>query len=183
MQFWQSAGVGRRVTTRRSIEAMTVLALASLVAPATTLAQNAYITNNYIINNNGGSNTVSVIDTATDTVISTIPVGNAPFGAAVTPDGNKVYITNELANTVSVIDTATNTVIGKPITVGTTPSAFGIFIQPAKRFAGTPGKANCHGKSVSALAVKYDGIKGAAATLGYPSVAELQAAIVTFCEG
>jgi YVTN family beta-propeller protein len=48
--------------------ATTTLALAWLVAPASTLAQNAYITNT-------GSNTVSVIDTATDTVTASIPVG------------------------------------------------------------------------------------------------------------
>ena len=33
-------------------------------------------------------------------------------------------------------------------------------------FAGTPGKANCHGKSVSALAKQYGGL-AAAAALGF----------------
>src|SRR6266852_2051587 len=80
------------------------LTLACLLAPASTRAQNAYITNQ-------SSSTVSVIDTATDTVIATIPVGLAPFGVAVSPDGSKVYVTNISSNTVSVIDTATNTVI------------------------------------------------------------------------
>src|ERR1700749_2130177 len=52
-------------------------------------AQNAYITNNI-------SNTVSVIDTATNKVIgSPIDVGgsSAPSGVAVSPDGNTVYVT------------------------------------------------------------------------------------------
>ena len=40
-------------------------------------------------------NTVSVIDTATNTVIATIPVGSSPFGVAVTPDGSKVYVAND----------------------------------------------------------------------------------------
>src|SRR5229473_3226226 len=79
------------------------LMLACLLAPASTRAQNAYITNQ-------SSSTVSVIDTATDTVIATIPVGLTPFGVAVSPDGSKVYVTHEFANAVSVIDTATNTV-------------------------------------------------------------------------
>src|SRR5215470_12939312 len=63
------------------------LTLACLLCPASTHAQNAYITNQR-------SNTVSVIDTATDTVSATIPVGLIPFGVAVSPDGSKVYVTN-----------------------------------------------------------------------------------------
>jgi hypothetical protein len=49
-------------------------------------------------------------------------------------------------------------------------------------FAGTPGKANCHGKSVSALAKQYGGLNNAAAALGYPSVSALQDAILAHCE-
>jgi YVTN family beta-propeller protein len=58
-----------------------------------------------------------VINTATNTVIgSPITVGGDPTGVAVTPDGSKVYVTNEVSSgTVSVIATATNTVIGSPI--------------------------------------------------------------------
>ena len=37
-------------------------------------------------------NTVSVIDTATNTVTATVPVGSYPIGVAVTPDGTKVYV-------------------------------------------------------------------------------------------
>ena len=58
-------------------------------------------------------NTVSVIDTATNTVIAPrSPSAVNAHGVAVTPDGSKVYVTNERSTTVSVIDTATNTVIG-----------------------------------------------------------------------
>ena len=57
------------------------------------------------------NNTVSVIDTTTNTVIDSIMVGVAPFGVAVTPDGTRVYVTSLLNGGVSVIDTATNTVI------------------------------------------------------------------------
>ncbi len=64
----------------------------------------------YIYVANSGSNTVSVIDVATDTIIATIPVGIQPMGVAATLDGKKVYVTN-LGNTVSVIDTATYNVI------------------------------------------------------------------------
>jgi hypothetical protein len=49
-------------------------------------------------------------------------------------------------------------------------------------FAGTPGNANCRGKSVSALAQKYRGLDRASESLGYASVADLQDAIATYCE-
>jgi hypothetical protein len=48
-------------------------------------------------------------------------------------------------------------------------------------FAGTPGAANCHGKSVSALASQNGGLHRAAAALGYPSVQALQDAVSAFC--
>src|SRR5205823_209165 len=71
---------------------------------------------------------VSVIDTATNTVIgSPISVGNFPKRIAIAPDGQRAYVTVEFgAGTVSVIDTATNTVVGSPITVGTNPYGIGI---------------------------------------------------------
>jgi probable HAF family extracellular repeat protein len=50
-------------------------------------------------------------------------------------------------------------------------------------FAGTPGKSNCHGKSVSALARQYGGLNAAAAALDYPSVSALQDTILAFCGG
>jgi YVTN family beta-propeller protein len=81
----------------------------------------AYVTN-------ADDNTVSVIDTLTNTVIDTIPVGNGPLGIAITPDGTRAYVTNFFfGNTVSVIDTLTNTVIDT-IPVGNFPE--GIAITP-----------------------------------------------------
>jgi len=63
-------------------------AIAGLLGSAQSLAQNAYITSQ-------PAGTVSVIDTAANTVIATIAVGNQPTGVAVAPDGSKVYVTNE----------------------------------------------------------------------------------------
>jgi len=48
-------------------------------------------------------------------------------------------------------------------------------------FAGTPGKSNCDGKSVSALAKQNGGLNNAAAALGFDSVKVLQEAIQEFC--
>jgi YVTN family beta-propeller protein len=89
----------------RSFFAALVGAIAIVLSGAPSSAQNAYITNM-------GDNTVSVIATATNTVVGApILVGRNPFGVAVTSDGSKVYVTNGLDNTISVIATATNTVI------------------------------------------------------------------------
>jgi hypothetical protein len=53
--------------------------------------------------------------------------------------------------------------------------------EPQSRFAGTPGKPNCHGQSVSALAQQFGGVDIAAATLGFPTVSDLQSAISQYC--
>jgi large repetitive protein len=72
-------------------------------------------------------NAVSVIDTASGTVIGSVPVGPEPFGLAVTPDGHSVYVANGGGGTVSVIDTATDTVTAT-IPVGDGP--FSVKIAP-----------------------------------------------------
>jgi YVTN family beta-propeller protein len=82
----------------------------------------------------GVSNTVSVIATATNTVVATVPVGSIPIGVAVDPAGSRVYVANNnvfsgVSSTVSVIDTATNTVVAT-VPVGRGPAALGLFIGP-----------------------------------------------------
>ncbi|MHC8293915.1 YVTN family beta-propeller repeat protein [Pseudomonas sp. LB3P58] len=52
--------------------------------------------------------------------VGTIPVGDAPFGIAVSPDGTRAYVCNRNSHTVSVIDTATNRVLTN-IPVGKEP--------------------------------------------------------------
>ena len=117
-------------------------------------------------------------------MIATIAVGGFPSRVAFVPDGSKVYVVNSFnpVGTVSVIAVTTNMVIAT-IPVGSQPIAFGHFIQPAPRFAGTPGKANCFGQSVAALASQFGGLNAAAAALGFTSVGVLQNAILAFCGG
>jgi YVTN family beta-propeller protein len=106
-----------------ALSAALALALGVDVRPAEA-SPFAYVTNT-------PSNTVSVIDTATNNVVATVPVGNGPFGVAVTPDGKRAYVANigfsAFSNTVSVIDTATNTVVAT-VTVGFQP--IGVAITP-----------------------------------------------------
>jgi YVTN family beta-propeller protein len=113
------------IVATRSFFAAAVGVIMIILGGVPSSAQNAYITNSH-------DNTVSVIATATNTVVGLpIPVGDFPFGVAVSPDGSKVYVTNT-ANlthnyTVSVIATATNTVTAT-IPVGGFPT--GVAVSP-----------------------------------------------------
>ena len=63
------------------------------------------------------SGTVSVIDTASNSVLKTIDVGLHPTGMALSPRGDRLYVTNANSDTVSVINTATDAVV-KTLHVG-----------------------------------------------------------------
>lgn len=112
-----------RRNVRRCVWMAVALAASTLLltaSPAQAAPGRAYVTN-------ANSDTVSVIDTATDTVITTIAVGDRPEGVAVLPNGTRVYVVNSLDGTVSVINTATNIVVatvpvgGDPRSVTVTP--------------------------------------------------------------
>ncbi|WP_306745384.1 YncE family protein [Saccharothrix yanglingensis] len=71
--------------------------------------------------------TLTVIDTPTNTVDAAVPVGDGPAGVVVSPDGGHVYVSNYFAGTVSVVDAATLTTT-ETIAVG--PNADGVAITP-----------------------------------------------------
>ena len=48
--------------------------------------------------------------------------------------------------------------------------------------AGTPGQPNCHGNTISGLAHQFGDIDGAASTLGFSTVADLQNGFAVFCQ-
>jgi YVTN family beta-propeller protein len=73
-----------------------------------------------------------VINTATNTVTTTIPVGSGPTNAAFTPNGAYIYVVNRNSQSVSVINTATN-IVTATITVGTQPE--GVAITPNGAYA------------------------------------------------
>ena len=87
------------------VAALLMLSVALLATPALA-APIAYVPNSF-------SNDVSVIDAATNTVVSTVAVDSRPFGVAVGIDDTRVYVTNFGSDTVSVIDTAANIVSPK----------------------------------------------------------------------
>jgi len=87
--------------------AIAASALVSILGGAQCFAQNAYITND--------ATTVIVIDTATDTVVTRIPIvgvaGVYSFGVAVSQNGSRVDVTDLCSNSISVIDATTNTIV------------------------------------------------------------------------
>ena len=80
------------------------------------------------------TNSVAVIDVASNSVIATVPVGEGPAGVAATPDGRFVYVTNNRGPefSVSVIDVASHSVIA---TVPVGPMPTGVATAPDGRFA------------------------------------------------
>ncbi len=66
------------------------------------------------------SDSVSVIDTATNVVTATIPVGHNPDGIVTNAYGGLVCVTNYLSNDVSLINPYTNTVVAT-VAVGAGP--------------------------------------------------------------
>jgi YVTN family beta-propeller protein len=99
----------------------------------------------YVANFVGSS--VSVIDTATTTVVATISSAQArtPASAAITPDGAFVYTANFNSNNVSAIDTATNTIVA--LVPGLTGPAS---IAITNRARNRAPNASCHDVTVAA---------------------------------
>ncbi len=69
---------------------------------------------------------VSVIDPATNRVVTNISVGDYPVGVVYDPTNDDLYVTNQGSNNVSVINGSTNKVLGS-IPVRTTPG-FGTYV-------------------------------------------------------
>jgi hypothetical protein len=79
----------------------------------------------------------------------------------------------------AILDAATDKILVADLQTG---NGEVVILKVPSEFAGTPGKSNCHGKSVSALAKQYGGLNAAATALGFDSVGALQGAIEEFCE-
>jgi len=102
---------------------------------ATPMAGNgfAYIT--------AGASSVKVINTVTNAVVATIGVGTTPTGVSVSPDGQRVYVSNQGSHNVSVINTATNSVVAT-IPVGTSPHGICTSPDNSKVFVVCSGSNN-----------------------------------------
>src|SRR5205814_15393 len=80
---------------------------------------------------------VSVIDTVTNTVAASIPVGTGPAQVAITRDGTRVYVTNTGSNSVSVIDRSalsvatTISLSARPAAIAVSPGGDWLYVLDA----------------------------------------------------
>ncbi|MDO8678009.1 MAG: beta-propeller fold lactonase family protein [Acidobacteriota bacterium] len=79
-----------------------LLAVAALLAPLHAQTGKAYI-----IQTNAAGDSVHLIDPMTDKIVAEIPDEEAIHGAAVGPDGSRLYLSNEALATLDVIDVRT----------------------------------------------------------------------------
>lgn len=78
-------------------------------------------------------NTVSVIDTGTNLVTTTIAVGLEPAGLAISPDNSRVFVVNTRGNSVSVIDVALDMVVDT-VAVGNGPESIAVSPDGARAY-------------------------------------------------
>ena len=109
--------------------------LLTLLGAATSAAHLAYIPNEK-------SGTVSVVDTATDTVLREIAAGKRPRGIAADAAGRTLYLTDAGASALLVLD-AGGGPAHSPIALG--PSAEGVHASADGRWIAVEAWANCPG--------------------------------------
>ncbi|WP_158990276.1 gliding motility-associated C-terminal domain-containing protein [Mucilaginibacter sp. L196] len=79
---------------------------------------------------NSGDGTISVINVATNTIVSTIMPPHDPFCVCISPDGSKAYIgCSDGSSTVTIINTTTNAIIST-IPVSSSGESTGIVVSP-----------------------------------------------------
>ena len=83
-----------------------------------------------------------MIDGATRSVATTVPVGKYPVGVAVDPDTRTIYVPNNGDGTVSVIDGATRTVTAT-VPVGNTLSGWRWILLPTPSTSPIAATARC----------------------------------------
>ncbi len=112
---------------------------------------------------NSGDNTVTIINTQNNQVITTIRVGTYPCAFAYNSASNKIYCANQQSNEVSIINGATNEVINT-VTVGLRPTSL--------LFNSTNNKvycANSSGNSVSVIGGGNDNVVATINVGGFPT--------------
>jgi YVTN family beta-propeller protein len=105
MIFSGAGGFGRVLVGARGWFVGLVVGVVLVVWPAPAWAASSHTA--YVIN--ASSDSVTPIQIATNTPGDAIPVGRAPAGIAITPNGKTAYVTSEISHSVTPIDTATNT--------------------------------------------------------------------------
>ncbi|HWH42688.1 MAG TPA: beta-propeller fold lactonase family protein, partial [Usitatibacter sp.] len=128
------------------ILARTIAAAAALAITGALAAPFAYVSNE-------GSGTISVIDTATDTVVRTITAGEKPRGITTSRDGSRVFVTEQAANALVAYDTASGERAGT-VPVGRSPEA--TYLSPDGRTLSVAVEENDQIALVDAAALKLE---------------------------
>jgi YVTN family beta-propeller protein len=93
-----------------------------------------------IVQTNSAGDNIHIIDPATNKVVGEIKGIEAPHGVAVSPDGSRIYVSEEAENTVVVIDGKTLQVTkriplsGNPNLIDLTPDGRWIYVAIAQMF-------------------------------------------------
>ena len=126
--------------------------------------------------------TVSVIDAASNAVVKTLNVGLHPTGMALSPGGDRVYVTNANSDTVSEISTATDVVVrtlhvggteGREPLLGASPNAVAVTPNGRSLFV-----ANASQNAIAVVDVDRrsgDEVRGLIPTGWYPTAVALDA--------
>jgi YVTN family beta-propeller protein len=114
---------------------------------------------------NTGSDTVSVLDTRSNTIARTIalPGGSKPVDVAVAPDGRYLYTADGGSNRVSVLDTRATRVVSS-VRVGTQPLSVAVAPDGKKVYAANSGSGD-----VSVIDARTNRVVRAVPTGRFPS--------------
>ena len=82
------------------------------------------------------STTVSIVDTATFTVLDTVPTGQGAHGVVIEPSSRYAYITNLYGNDIAVLDIAARKIVARTLT-GAAPNGISFLpLAPAPALSG-----------------------------------------------
>src|SRR5258708_12085417 len=104
---------------------------------------------------NGNSASLSIIDTSSNGIIATVPVGSNPTSVAVSADGVSAYVTNEYSFSLSQVSVAGSFVTNTLQHVGVYP--FAVAMQPA---SGAPPPSCTYSLSASSASLGAAGRTG-----------------------
>ena len=96
------------------------------------------------------NDTITPIDTATNTAGAPVTVGSTPVRIAITPSGATAYVVNQGSNSVTPVTTATG-VAGAPIPVGSSPSAIAITPDGSTAYVANSGTLQTPGDTITPI--------------------------------
>jgi YVTN family beta-propeller protein len=110
--FWYVSLIGAREVWKFDAQSDTVIAKASIQGSPAILAITPDGSKLYVSQfMTSSTNSIDVINTATMTVSSTIPVWTMPHGMCINHAGTRLYVANMMSDNISVIDVETDQVV------------------------------------------------------------------------